>query len=223
MLANNEFEKNHYKLMNNAIFGKTMENVRDHADVRLITRWDGRYGAEAMIAKPNFHSRNIFSENLVAVELRKLEVKMNKPIYVGMCILEIAKLRLYEFHYEYIIPLYRDTCKILYMDTDSLIYLLECENVYEDINHDIARFDTSDYPERNVYDIPRVNNKIPDLMKDENCSAIMTEFIELRAKMYALRVIGKSDTKRIKGVKENVVAKTITFDDYVRCLNDVTV
>ncbi|KYN18368.1 hypothetical protein ALC57_09309 [Trachymyrmex cornetzi] len=101
MLANNEFEKNLYKLMNNAVFGKTMENVRDHVDVRLITRWDGRYDAEAMIAKPNFHSRSIFSENLIAVELRKLEVKMDKPIYVGMCILEIAKLRLYEFHYEY--------------------------------------------------------------------------------------------------------------------------
>ncbi|KYN28493.1 hypothetical protein ALC57_02085, partial [Trachymyrmex cornetzi] len=224
MLANNEFEKNLYKLMNNAVFGKTMENVRDHVDIRLITRWDGKYDAEVMIAKPNFHSRSIFSENLVAVELRKLEVKMNKPIYVGMCILEIAKLRLYEFHYEYIIPLYReyrDTCKILYTDTDSLIYLLECENVYEDIKRDIARFDTSDYPERNVYDIPRVNNKILGLMKDENCGAIMTEFIGLGAKMYALRVIGKSDTKRIKGVKKNVVAKT--FDNYVRCLNDVTV
>ncbi|KYN17802.1 hypothetical protein ALC57_09906, partial [Trachymyrmex cornetzi] len=202
-LANNEFEKNLYKLMNNAVFGKTMENVRDHVDVRLITRWDGRYGAEAMIAKPNFHSRSIFSENLISVGLRKLEVKMNKPIYIGMCILEIAKLRLYEFHYEYMIPLYRDTCKILYTDTDSLIYLLECENVYEDIKCDIARFDTSDYPERNAYDIPSVNNKIPGLMKDENCGAIMTEFIGLRAKMYALRVIGKSDTKRIKGVKKN--------------------
>ncbi|XP_018378151.1 PREDICTED: uncharacterized protein LOC108770891 [Trachymyrmex cornetzi] len=83
--------------------------------------------------------------------------------------------------------------------TDSLIYLLECENVYEDIKRDIARYDTNDYPERNAYDIPRVNNKIPGLMKDENCGAIMTEFIGLRAKMYALRVIGKSDTKRIKG------------------------
>ena len=139
-----------------------------------------------------------------------------------MCILEISKLRLYEFHYEYIIPLYRDKCKIMYTDTDSLIYLLECENVYEDIKRDIARFDTSD-PERNKYDIPRVNNKIPDLMKNENGDVIMTEFIGLRAKMYALRMIGKSDTKRTKGVKKNIVSKTITSDDYARCLNDVTI
>ncbi|XP_077262596.1 uncharacterized protein LOC143897664 [Temnothorax americanus] len=98
--ASNEFERNLYKLINNAVFDKTMENVRDHVDVRLVTRWDGRYGAEALIAKPNFHSRSVFSENLVAIELRRLEVKLNKPIYVGMSILEISKTRLYEFHYE---------------------------------------------------------------------------------------------------------------------------
>jgi len=70
--------------MNNAVFGKTMKNVLNHIDVKLITKWDGRYGAEAMIAKPNFHNRSVFAKNLIAVELRKLEVKFNKPIYVGI-------------------------------------------------------------------------------------------------------------------------------------------
>ncbi|XP_067216994.1 uncharacterized protein [Linepithema humile] len=219
-LASNEFEKNLYKLMNNAVFGKTMENVRNHTDVRLVTQWEGRYGAEAMIAKPNFHSRSVFSENLVAVELRKLEVKFNKPIYVGMCILDISKTCLYEFHYEYMAPLYRDNCKIMYTDTDSLIYFLQCEDAYRDMKRDISKFDTSDYSENNVYGIPRANKKVPGLMKDENNGAIMTEFVGLRAKMYALRVTGQKDVKKVKGVKKNVVARTIMFDDYTRCLND---
>ncbi|XP_070171333.1 uncharacterized protein [Polyergus mexicanus] len=216
--AKNEFEKNLYKLMNNAVFGKTMENVRKHSNVRLVTRWDGRYGAEAMIAKPNFHSRSVFAEDLVAVELRKLEVKFNKPIYVGMCILDISKIRLYEFHYEYMLPLYRDKCRIMYTDTDSLIYRVECEDVYENMKRDIDRFDTSDYATDNAYGMPLANKKIPGAMKDENAGAIITEFIGLRAKMYALRVDGRSDTKKIKGVKSGVVARTVTFDDYARCL-----
>ncbi|XP_024868174.1 uncharacterized protein LOC112452288, partial [Temnothorax curvispinosus] len=120
--AKNEFEKTLYKLMNNAVFGKTMENVQNHVDVKLVTKWEDRYCAEAMIARPNFHSRSVFSENLVAIELRKLEVKFDKPIYVGMCILDLSKVCLYEFHHEYMSPLYRDSCRIMYTDTDSLIY-----------------------------------------------------------------------------------------------------
>ncbi|XP_026830153.1 uncharacterized protein LOC113563138 [Ooceraea biroi] len=129
--AKNDFEKNLYKLMNNVVFGKIIENVRNHVDVKLLTKWNGPYGAEAMIAKPNFHSRSVFSENLVAIEMRKLEVKFNKPIYVGMCILDISKVCLYEFHHEYMLPLYREKCKVTYTDTDSLIYHIECEDVYE--------------------------------------------------------------------------------------------
>jgi len=105
--------------MNNAVFGKIMENVRN---VRLLTCWEDRYGTEAMIAQPNFHSRSVFSENLVAIEMRKLEVKFNKPIYVGMCILDISKTCLYEFHHDYMLPMYHEKCKIMYIDTDSLIY-----------------------------------------------------------------------------------------------------
>ncbi|XP_025155988.1 uncharacterized protein LOC112588885 [Harpegnathos saltator] len=206
--------------MNNAVFGKTMENVRNHVDVKLLTKWDGRYGAEAMVAMPNFHSRSIFSENLVAVELRKLEVKFNKPNYLGMCILDISKTCLYEFHHEYMSPLYREKCKVLYTDTDSLIYHVMSDDVYELMKRDIARFDTSDYPQTNIYGIPLKNKKVPGLMKDENNGAIMTEFVGLRAKMYALKVEGKKDTKRAKGVKRNIIARTINFDDYTHCLRE---
>ncbi|RLU16912.1 hypothetical protein DMN91_010981, partial [Ooceraea biroi] len=119
--ATNDFEKNLYKLINNAVFGKTMENVRNRVDVKLVTRWEGRYGTEALISRPNFHSRAVFGENLLTVELRRLKATFNRPIYVGMCILDISKTRLYEFHYEYMVPLYEDRCRIMYTDTESNI------------------------------------------------------------------------------------------------------
>ncbi|XP_025264481.1 uncharacterized protein LOC112637930 [Camponotus floridanus] len=216
--ASNDFEKNLYKLMNNAVFGKTMENVRNRVDIRLATRWDGRFGAEALISKPNFHSRSVFSENLMAVELRKLEAKIDKPIYVGMSILDISKIHLYAFHYEYMSPLYGDKCKILYTDTDSLIYSIECEDAYERMKRDIDRFDTSDYAVDNPYGVPRANKKVLGLMKDENNGALMLEFVGLRAKMYMLRVESRGDTKKSKGVRSSVVARTLTFDDYERCV-----
>ncbi|XP_011879541.1 PREDICTED: uncharacterized protein LOC105568451 [Vollenhovia emeryi] len=158
----------------------------------------------------------------MAVELRKLEVMLNKPIYVGMSILEIAKTRLYEFHYEYMVSLYRGVCNIMYTDTDSLIYFVVCDDIYEDMKRSIERFDTSDYAENNAYGMPRTNKSVPGLMKDENRGAIIVEFVGLRAKMYAARVLGQSDTKKVKGVKRNVVERTITFDDFTRTLRDMT-
>ncbi|XP_071651462.1 uncharacterized protein [Temnothorax longispinosus] len=220
-LAKNDFEKNLYEWMNIALFSKFTENVRNHVDVRLVTKWNGRYGAEAMIAKPNFRSRSVFSENAVAIKMQKLEVKFNKPIYVGMCILDIAKTCLYEFHYKYMLPLYREKCKVMYTDTDSLIYHIECDDVYDTMKRDIDKYDTSDYAVDNAYGIPLANEKVPGLMKDKNHGAIMTEFVGIRAKMYALRVDGKKDTNEIKSeIKSNVVAKEITFDDYTLCLRD---
>ena len=99
-------------------------------------------------------------------------------------------------------PLHAQNCKILYTDTDSLIYHIRCDD-----------------PIDNAYNMPHVNKKVPGLMKDENNCAIMTDFVWLRAKMYALRVDGKKDTKKAKGVKTNVIARTITFDDYAQCLH----
>ncbi|XP_053999870.1 uncharacterized protein LOC128887697 [Hylaeus anthracinus] len=220
--ATNEFAKNLFKLMNNAVFGKTMENVRNHVDVKLVTRWDGRYGAKALISKPNFHSSSIFDENLVAIELRKLRVKFEKPVYVGMCILDISKTCLYSFHYDYMLPNFGQKCKVLYTDTDSLICELECENMYSITKRDIARFDTSDYAEGNVYGMPPANKKVPGLMKDENNGMIMTECVGLRAKMYTTRVLDKDDVKKIKGIKKNITVDKITFDDYIQSLKNHT-
>ncbi|XP_051173486.1 uncharacterized protein LOC127289543 [Leptopilina boulardi] len=218
--AKNDFEKNLFKLMNNAVYGKTMENVRKYVNVKLVTKWEGRYGAEALIAKPNFHSRAIFSENLVAIELRRLEVLFNKPIYIGLTVLDVSKILMYEFHYDYVRKKYGDKCKLLYTDTDSFIYELKCVDVYEDMKNDIQKFDTSDYPVNNVYGMPQANKKVLGLMKDECSGKIITEFVGLRSKMYSIRINGVDGVKKAKGVKSNIVKKTITFDDYKECLRE---
>jgi len=101
-----------------------------------------------------------------------------------MSILDISKICLYEFHNEYKSPMYRDKCKIMYTDTDNLIYHIECDDVYENMKRDIARFNTSNYPADNVYGISFANKKVSDMMKDENNKAIMTKFVGLRAKLH---------------------------------------
>ena len=183
--AKNDFEKNLFKLMNNAVFSKTMENVRKHVDVKPVNHWGGPYGAEAMIAKHNFHSCSIFKENLVAVQHTKTEVYLNKPIYVGLCVLDSSKTLVYDFHYDYMQRKFDDDhCKLLYPDTDSLLYEIRCPDIYNIIKHDIKRFDTSGYPAKNQCNMPLVNKKVAGLMKDECNSRILTEFIGLSSKMY---------------------------------------
>lgn len=163
--ANNDFAKNLFKLLNNAVYGKTIENVRNYKDVRLVTRWDGRYAAEALISKPNFHSRTVFSENFMAIQMNKLKIKMNKPVYVGMVILDISKECLYDFHYDYMSNIKHN---LLYTDTDSLIYEIFCDDIYDLMKNNLDKFDTSDYPQDNIYKMPNVNKKVLGLMKDEN-------------------------------------------------------
>jgi len=139
--------------MNNSVFGKTMESVSNRIDVKLLTHWEGRYGAEAYIARPNFHSRAVFNENLVAIQLAKLEVLMKKPIYVGFCVLDISKTCVYDFHCSTMPKMFPASWfKLLY--TDSLIYDIECPDVYEVMKRNLQFFDTSDYPENNRFGIP---------------------------------------------------------------------
>ncbi|XP_030751512.1 uncharacterized protein LOC115879024 [Sitophilus oryzae] len=166
--SKNDFEKNLFKLMNNAVFGKTMENIRKHSSVKLITMWEGRYGAESLISRPEFKSSTIINENLIIIELSKSEIYFNKPIYVGMCILDLAKTTIYDFHYNYMKKTFSD-CTVLYTDTDSLIYEIKNQDVYDVIKRDCSLyFDTSDYSPDNIYSIPLVNKKILGMMKDEN-------------------------------------------------------
>ena len=114
----NEFEKDFFKLMNNSVFEKTMENVRKHRDIKLMTTEEKRI---KLLSEPNYHTRKQFSENLLAIEMKKTKVKMNKPIYLGMSILDTSKTLMYEFWYDYVKPKYKEKAKLCYMDTEALL------------------------------------------------------------------------------------------------------
>ena len=145
--AKSEFEKDFFKLMNNSVFGKTMENVRKHRDIKLVTTEEKRI---KLVSEPNYHTTKHFSDNLLAIEMKKTKVKMNKPVYLGMSILDISKTLMYEFCHDYVKPKYKDKAKLCYMDTDSFVIDNFTEDFFEDIKNDVERwFDTSNYDENN--------------------------------------------------------------------------
>ena len=132
--AENDFENDFFKLINNAVFRKTMENVRKDRDIKLVTTDKRR---NQLVSEPNYHTTKYFSENLIAIEMKKTKVKMNKPIYLGMSILDISKTLMYEFWYDYIKPKYQDKAKLCYMDTDSFAIYIKTEDFYKDIANDV--------------------------------------------------------------------------------------
>ena len=142
-LAKNNFEKDLFKLMNNSVFGKTMENIRKHRDIKLVTTDKKR---SKLVSEPNYHSINLISGDLSIIEMKKTKVEMNKPIYLGLSILEVSKTLMYEFWYDYMKPKYNNDVKLCYMDTDSFIMNIKTNDFYKDIANDVEnRFDTSNY------------------------------------------------------------------------------
>ena len=213
--AKNDFEKDFYKLMNNAVFGKTMENIRKHRDIKLVNNEEEYLRA---VMKPNFKSGTLFGPNLMGCEMGKIKVIMNKPVYLRQAILDLSKIVMYEFHYDYMKRKYtEDKLTLCYMDTDSLIYDIETDDFYKDIADDVeSRFDTSGYIPDRPLPVGK-NEKVIGLMKDELGGGTMKEFVTLRPKMYAYKV-GSSESKKCKGIKKCVVKKTISFEDYKTCL-----
>ena len=150
--AKNEFEKNFFKLMNTSVSGKTMENVRKHRDIKLVTTEEKR---SKLVSEPNYHATKCFSKNLLDIEMKKTKVKMNKSIYLGMSILDISKALMYEFWYDYIKPKYGDKVKLYYMYTDSFVIHIFTVDFFEDISNDVGRwFDTSNYDKSDKRPLP---------------------------------------------------------------------
>ena len=138
--ANNDFEKDFFKLLNNAVFGKTMENVRKHKDIKLATTERRR---NYLGSEPNYHTTKFFTEHMLAIEMKKSEILMNKPACLGLSILDVNKILRYELWYDYLKTKYSEKVELRYMDTDSFITHIETEDIHEDIAEDVeSRFDT---------------------------------------------------------------------------------
>ena len=217
-LAKNDFGKDLFKLMNNSVFRKTMENIRKHRDIKLVTTDRKR---SKLVSEPNYHTINLISEDLSIIEMKKTKVRMNKPIYLGLSILEISKILMYEFWYDYMKPKHNDNVRLCYMDTDSFVMHIKTNNFYKDIASDVEnRFDTSNY-EVNTSETTACrplptgkNKKVIGLMKDELGGKIITEFVTLRPQTYSFLTDDGKDDKKAKGTKKCVIKKMIKFNDY---------
>ena len=222
--AKNDFEKDLFKFTNNSVFGKMMENIRKHRDIKLVKTDKKR---SKLVSEPNYHTINLISEDLSIIEMKKTKVKMNKPIYLGLSILEISKTLMYEFWYDYMKPKYNDNVKLCYMDTDSFIINIKTNDFYKDISNNVEnRFDTSNY-EVNTSETSALarrplptgkNKKIIGLMKDELGGKIITEFVTLRPKTYSFLTDDGKEDKKAKGTKKCIIKKKIKFNDYKKCL-----
>ena len=236
--AKSDFEKDFFKLMNNSVFGKTMENIRGHSKIKIVNGLETET-LERYIAKPNFKGLFEYEEsNLVSVNMGFSTVTLNKPIYLGQAILDISKTLMYDFHYDYMRSKYGDKARLLFTDTDSLCYEVTTDDFYDDIRDDVpAWFDMSAYPADHPAELPRFN-KVIGFMKDEASGQQIEEFVGLRSKLYAYKIhgydtmcddphctgaCGKPDCigrggKKCKGVKKPVVKNYITLQNYKDCL-----
>ena len=214
--ARNSFEKDFFKLMNNSVFGKTMENLRKRVDVRLVT---DKKKLLKIASKPTYVSSKIFNEDLVAVHKIKETLTLNRPAYVGMCILDLSKTLMYDFHYNYIKDKYGDKAKLLFTDTDSLMYEIETKDVYADFWENKDKFDNCDYNKESPFHFT-TNKKVIGKFKDESAGIPITEFVGLRSKMYSYIKDNGLGDKKAKGIKKNVIKTDVKHGNYVDVLLD---
>jgi len=216
-----------FKLLNNSVFGKTMENLDKRRDINLYTSKEmGKI--QKIISKPTFQGEKKFSDHLIAIETGNYEKLYNKPIYIGFTILELSKLQMYKFYYEDLLPHFKDRISAHAQDTDSLFLLIKSPNIYKEIETHFKDLinpsgELFTYKDENVEEIKDKNGKI---MKDENgktlySADVMTKFIIIRAKQYAYETIKNKTAKKLKGIQKSVVKNTITIKNYEDCIDDV--
>lgn len=214
-IAKNDFEKDFFKLMNNSVFGKTMENLRKRQNIKLAT--DEKY-LKKYCSKPIFIGGKIFNENLVAMHLIKEKLVLNKPVYVGFCILDISKTLMYDFHYNHMKRNYNNRAKLLYTDTDSFIYEVETKNIYRDMQQHKEWFDLSEINKKEFCDSS--NKKVIGKFKPEYPNEIITNFIGLRSKLYNFVTQSGTECSKAKGITKSVIRKKLKHKNYVKTLEE---
>ena len=213
--AKNSFENDFFKLMNNAVFGKTMENLKKRVNIKLVITLTK---ATNLTAKPTFDSYKFFNENLVAVNLKKASLLLNKSAYIGMSELDIIQTLIYDFHYNFVKKEYGKKAQLLFMNTASLTSQNKTEDVYADFWADLKdKFDFSDYPDSSKFH-DASNMRVIGKMKDEAAGNIITQFVGLRNKMYCYLTDSGENNKTAKGVRKVVIQNDPRHRDYKQTL-----
>ena len=192
----------------------TLNDKEKYVDVRLVT---SKEKLLKLASKPTYVSSKIFNENLVAVHKIKETLTMNRPAYVGACILDLSKTLMYDFHYNYIKHKYGNKAKLLFTDTDSLTYEIETNDAYADFWKNKDKFDNSDYDKESPF-YNAVNKKVIGKFKDESAGIPITEFVGLRSKMYSYVKDNEQTARTAKGIKKQVIIKDIKHEDYKEVL-----
>ena len=235
--AMNDSEKDFYKLMNNAVFGKTMENVRNHMDIKLVNG-DNTKKIIKLVSNPLYEKSIIYNDNLIGIHMKKKVTLLYKPIYCGMAILDLSKVLMYNYYYKNLIPKYGcENIKLVMTDTDSLLLYIKTNDVYKDMLLDYNNYDFSEYTierleqiysslteeEKQQIKIPlkeiqSINKKVIGKFKDETSDTYIPEAVALRSKQYAITTDNDKEKKKLKGIKKNVVEREIGFKDYKRMI-----
>ncbi len=216
--AKSDFEKDFFKLLNNSVFGKTMENVRKRINCEVVNKIERR---NKLTSDPKFEYMNIINEDLVIIKSKQTKVELKKPIYCGFTILDLSKLLMFNFHYNTIKKQYGNKAKLLFTDTDSLCYEIETEDIYQDMCDKKELYDFSDYPINNKFH-DASNKKIIGKFKDETSGTPIIEFVGLRSKMYSIKLFTGKDKKTAKGIKKNVIKNEISHNNYKEILENGT-
>ena len=222
----NEFEKYFCKLKINSIYVKTVQNDRKDRDIKLVTTEAKR---NKLASEPNYHSTKYISQHLLVMEMKKTEVKINKPIYLGQAVLDLSKTLMFESWYYYLKPMYGDKIRLCYTDTDSFIMHIKTDDFYKDVSADIDKcFDASNFNKNNNRPLEiGKNKKVLGKFKDEPGGKIMTKLCALRAKAYSFLINDFTEddyeknrivNKKAKGTKKCVVKKENLFNNYLDSL-----